>query len=108
MLNSLQGRLLLLAAALLVVFVGGAGITLERGAAEAARTGVRKNQMGVVYGLLAAAEFEPGGQLTVSRLPEPRLGQPDSGLYARVVDDAGKTLWRSPSLGSSRSGSEIP
>ncbi|MCG2633391.1 MAG: ATP-binding protein [Gammaproteobacteria bacterium] len=97
MMNSLQARLLVLAGLLLVVFVGGAGITLERGAAEAARAGVRKNQMGVMYGLLAAAEYEPGGLVSIPRLPEPRLGQPDSGLYATVVDSNGAILWRSPS-----------
>jgi len=89
--------LLLLAGALLTFFVAGVAITLERGFDEAARAGVRSSGMGVVYGLLAVAELETDGTLTIARLPEPRLGQVGSGLYAQVVDQTGVARWRSPS-----------
>ena len=96
--NSLQARVLWLAAVLLVVFVGGTGFILQRGVADVAQAGVQNRQMGVVYGLLAVAEFEPAHGFSVTRLPDPRLAQPGSGLYARVIARSGEVLWRSPSL----------
>jgi two-component system, OmpR family, sensor histidine kinase PhoQ len=52
----------------------------------------------VVYGLLGAAEESRGGLVFPDTLPEPRLSQPESGLYALVLDAEGEPIFASASL----------
>jgi len=48
--------------------------------------------------LMAAAEVDAKGQLTLSSNPsEPRFEMPGSGLYATISDRDGRAVWRSRS-----------
>jgi two-component system, OmpR family, sensor histidine kinase PhoQ len=98
--SSLAARLLYVAAFALLVFLGGTGLALDRGFRVAVESGVRARLEAEVYLLLGAARIEapyaPG--LMPDVMAEPRLSTPGSGLYAQVVDDRGRVLWRSRSL----------
>ena len=63
---------------------------------DAVETQIRQRLEAHIYTLLAAVELLPDGGMEIpTDLPEPRLMQPDSGLYAEVI---GRSLaWRSPS-----------
>ena len=58
----------------------------------------RSSWRAVAYGLLSAAEEGEGDLAFATELGEPRLSQPDSGLYAYVQDANGRVIWRSPSI----------
>jgi len=95
---SLNSRVLLAATAVLIIFLGATGAVLDgafRTSAEAAEHDRLQTQ---VYALLAAAEVQDDGSLRLPRaLAEPRFTTPGSGLYARIVDAHGNSVWRSPS-----------
>ena len=96
---SLNARLTLSAGLVLVAFLGLTGLALERAFRQAGLAAAQDRLQGQVYTLLAAAEVDGGRGLVMPlALPDARLSSPDSGLYARVVDDTGNVLWRSPSL----------
>lgn len=94
--HSLAARLLLASALLLPVFLGATGWYLERShrisieAAQAERLHLQ------LLALLAQAEYEDGLRMP-AQLLEPRLGQPNSGLYALVDSADGDLLWASAS-----------
>ncbi|MDZ7844365.1 MAG: hypothetical protein U5K99_06160 [Anaerolineales bacterium] len=96
--GSLQTRLTLAVGAILAVFLALAGIALERAFRQSVGAGMRHSLEARVYLLLGAAEVDADGTLAMpATLAEPRLGTPDSGLYAAIRDDAGRMLWRSES-----------
>ena len=96
--GSLRARLMLGAAAMLVVFLAGAGWAVQRAHAESVRAARFARLQGTVYLLLAAAEVDAAGALVMPpSFPEPRLSLPGSGLYASIVNVARKETWRSPS-----------
>ncbi len=94
--RSLTGRLILGSALLLPLFLGASSIYLagaHRLSLEAAEA--QRLQLQVLT-LLAQAEYD--GTISLpERLIEARYNQPGSGLYARVSDAGGNTLWLSPS-----------
>jgi two-component system sensor histidine kinase PhoQ len=96
---SIQARLLLAASAVLLVFVGLCGAGLESAFHESALDAEENRLRGLVYALLGVADQDEHGQLELNDgdLPEPRLGQHESGLEAAVLDETGAVLWRSPS-----------
>lgn len=96
---SLNARLTLSASLVLVAFLGLTGLALERAFRQAGLAAVQDRLQGQVYTLLAAAELAADGTLIMPRaLPDTRLSSADAGLYARVIDERGDILWRSPSL----------
>lgn len=98
--NSLRTRLLLAASCVLVVFIAATGLALEHAVRERALHAERDRLQGLLYAVLGAAELGPDNALTVdaSRLPEKRLAQPQSGLYAFLLNADGGLTWHSPSL----------
>ena len=96
--NSIQSRLGLSAAAILVFFLSATGVFLERSYRANVIAGVEDQLRPIVYALMGAAQERDGVLNYDDGLFQPRLQQPDSGLYARVTGDAGGELWRSPSL----------
>jgi len=97
--RSLNARLTLAASLVLVAFFGLTGLALERAYRDAGLAAVQDRLQGQVYTLLAAAELENGARLVMPRaLPDGRFSSPDSGLYARVIDNERNALWHSPSL----------
>ncbi|APZ41854.1 ATP-binding protein [Acidihalobacter ferrooxydans] len=96
---SIKRRLLRAGGAVLAVFVLATGVALDRAFVTAANQAEQDKLRGLVYALLGAANItRQGVTLDQSLLGAPRLGQPDSGLYAMVTDAQGKVLWHSPSM----------
>lgn len=102
---SLTRRLLLTAGIVLVLFLGVTGWVLDRGFTETAEMAQRDRLRGHVYALLAAADVDARrGLVLEGPLPEARFATPGSGLYARIINEEGRVIWRSPSV----LGFEIP
>jgi two-component system sensor histidine kinase PhoQ len=96
--DSLGARLTLGLAVVLIAFLGLAGLALERAFRESVEQAVREHLEVQVYLLLGAAEVDAAGQLRMPGvLSEPRLGTPESGLYAAIRDASGERLWQSES-----------
>lgn len=97
--RSLRNRILLTASLVLAVFLGCAGILLDRAFRESALNGVEDRLRGRVYMLLGAADFDardtPG---MVGALPDPALATPGSGSYARITAVDSGAIWMSTSL----------
>ncbi|MGR9108327.1 MAG: ATP-binding protein [Gammaproteobacteria bacterium] len=95
---SLSLRLLISASIVLAAFFGIAGFVLENAFVRGAEQATRESLQAQIYALLAAANTDTRGQLTLpKRLPEPRFSTPGSGLYAAVFDNNGVPVWRSRS-----------
>lgn len=95
---SLNRRMLLGASLVLAIFVVLATLALDRAFYESARSARQERLLGQVYLLIAAAEVDRDGKLSLpSSLSEARFSLPGSGLYAHIADRTGNTVWRSPS-----------
>lgn len=95
--GSLRRRLLLAATAVTLLALVTIGLALDAAFRASALDAQRERLLGQVYTLLAAIEIGPQGPTLQGPLPEPRLGQPRSGLYAWLVAPDGSILWRSTS-----------
>jgi Signal transduction histidine kinase len=93
---SLQTRLLLAFGVLLVLFLGLAGLVLERAYQESVEAAVRERLQLQIYALLGVAEPDDNG-FYLPDVQEARFSQIDSGLYGFIFDMEGRELWRSPS-----------
>ncbi|MBL0421981.1 histidine kinase [Ramlibacter sp. AW1] len=96
--GSIRARLILWAGALLLAFLVGAGLAVQRAHADSVRAAHYARLQSTVYLLLAAAELDAQGALVMPEgLAEPRLSLPGSGLYASIRQvDSGQS-WRSAS-----------
>lgn len=95
---SLNARIILAASIVLAIFLALTGIALDQAFRDSARTAREERLQGQLYLLIGEAEVDAAGRLDMpERLPEPRLGQPGSGLYATIVDGRGRMRWRSHS-----------
>ncbi|MBI5259128.1 MAG: histidine kinase [Burkholderiales bacterium] len=96
--DSIRARLILGATLVLVAFVAGAGLAVQRAHAESAHAARLAQLRSTVYLLLAGAEVDAGGTLVMPEaLPEPRLSLPGSGLYASIVNLHQRAQWQSAS-----------
>lgn len=83
---------------MLAVFIALATLALDRAFYESARSARQERLLGQVYLLIAAAEVDREGRLSLPpALSEARFSLPGSGLYARITDHNGKPVWHSPS-----------
>lgn len=95
---SIRARLLLGAALVLVAFMAGAGLAVQRAHADSVRDAHFARLQSTVYLLLARAELDDAGALVMpAGFAEPRLALPQSGLYASILQVARNEEWRSPS-----------
>lgn len=95
---SIRARLFLGAALVLVAFMAGAGLAVQRAHADTVRTAHFGRLQGTVYLLLAGAELDASGALVMpAGFAEPRLSLPASGLYASIYNVTRSEEWRSPS-----------
>lgn len=95
---SLSARISLSAGVVLLVFIILSVVALDRAFRDSARFAMQERLLGQIYLLMAAAEVDAQGRLSMPpALPEARLALPDSGLYAQIVDGTGKLVWRSHS-----------
>ncbi|HSW15859.1 MAG TPA: ATP-binding protein [Ramlibacter sp.] len=83
---------------MLVAFMAGAGLAVQRAHADSVRSAHYARLQGTVYLLLARAELDDRGALAMpAAFEEPRLSLPQSGLYASIYNVARKEQWRSAS-----------
>jgi two-component system, OmpR family, sensor histidine kinase PhoQ len=95
---SLRLRISLVAAAVIAVFFLVTATLLERAFRENAEDAVATRLDAQLLLLMGIVEVSGPRQLQFPQvLPEARLSLPGGGLYARVLDAEGETLWRSPS-----------
>ncbi|QDQ27603.1 histidine kinase [Chitinimonas arctica] len=96
--GSIRARLILGAAVVLLAFLAGAGLAVQQAHADSVRTARFDRLQSTVYLLLAAAELDASGGLTMPlSLAEPRLSLPASGLYANITNPSQREEWQSPS-----------
>jgi two-component system sensor histidine kinase PhoQ len=96
--HSLNARLGLAASLVLAAFLGLTGWALDRAFRDSAETAVRERLQAHIYGLLAAANLDRRGNLTMPEsLPEERFTRPGSGLYAQIIRANRTVAWQSPS-----------
>jgi two-component system, OmpR family, sensor histidine kinase PhoQ len=96
--KSLNARITIGASLVLAVFVALSAFALERAFRDSARGARQDRLLAQVYLLMAAAEVDPQGVMTLSAgATEPRLELPGSGLYAAIFDGSGEAVWRSRS-----------
>ena len=95
---SIRTRLLLGAALVLLAFLAGAGLAVQRAHADSVRAAYFGQLQGTVYLLLAAAELDAQGALVMPpEFAEPRLSLPGSGLYAGIYNVLRAEQWQSAS-----------
>lgn len=95
---SLQGRLLLTATVLLVVFLGMTGLALDKAFQSSAESAEMAKLESELYVLLGAAELTQEGSLEMTNeLAEPRFSLPESGLVAQIITANGDISWVSTS-----------
>ncbi len=95
---SLTKRTLITVTVMLIIFLGLAGIALDRAFVSSAQSSQKNELVAQVYALLSAIELDADGQVMIpGQLPESRLSSPASRLYALILDPKMNTLWRSDS-----------
>jgi two-component system, OmpR family, sensor histidine kinase PhoQ len=96
--DSIRSRLISGALLMLVAFIAGAGIAVQRAHEDSVRTAHFARLQSTVYLLLAGAELDADGRLVMPlSFPEPRLSLPGSGLYANIVNVKRNEQWQSGS-----------
>lgn len=95
--SSIQNRLLGTTTVVLVLFLSITGWVLDRSFSASVVAGAQEQMQLVIYSLMGAVDVEQGRLSFVQGLPEPRLTQPESGLYAKISNEFGEEIWRSPS-----------
>jgi two-component system sensor histidine kinase PhoQ len=97
--GSIHSRLLIASSLVLAGFLGITGFALDRAFQDSVATAARENLQTRIYALLAAADADAQGRLLLpEHLPERRLSEPDSGLYAMVISSGNELFWQSASL----------
>ncbi len=96
--GSIHARLLVAASLVLSAFLGLTGFALDKAFRSSAEEALKARLQGSVYAILAAAEEDEAGRMTLPKiLTDPRFNMPDSGLYARVIAPQMDFQWRSTS-----------
>ena len=94
--KSLRSRLILAASLVLTFFILIAGYTLDRAFYESAEASLQENLNTQLTLLLAGTEVQDPNDIDMpTRLLETKFSLPSSGLYAYIVNDQGKILWKS-------------
>ena len=97
--RSIHSRLLIASSLVLAGFLGITGFALDRAFRDSAATAAQEKLQSRIYALLAAADADGQGRLLLpEHLPEQRLSEPDSGLYAMVIASDAGLFWQSASL----------
>lgn len=95
---SLSKRLLLAVSIILTIFLGFTAFSLNNAFKASYDVTQHKKLKNHIYMLLTAAEFTESGTINMpASLAEPVFSTPNSGLYARIVNE-NSTIWHSDSL----------
>ena len=90
---SLKSRMLLSTGIVLLVFLLVTATALDRAYYKSAHTALEERLHSQLYLLLAAADVDEDGKLTMpARLLETRFSLPSSGLYAHVTNQQGDVI----------------
>lgn len=95
--TGIQSRLMVTTTLVLGTFLTLTGVVLDRSFRASVLSGAEEQLRLVIYSLMGVVEARGPMLLVAEPLPEPRLGQPGSGLYAWITDPEGWLRWRSPS-----------
>ena len=96
--KSLNQRILLSATLVLVVFIAGIAVTLDRAFYDSALLGVQDRMYARILLLMGDAEIDNRGKLSMpSDLIDTKLSQPDSKTYAWIIDQTKAAAWKSTS-----------
>ncbi len=94
--GGIQFRLATVTTLVLIGILTLAGWILDRSFRASALAGVEEQLRLVIYSLMGVAHADARG-IRVDELSEPRLSQPESGLYAAIWELGTGREWRSPS-----------
>jgi len=95
---SLNRRVLLSAALVLLVFIAGITLTLDRAFYDSARIGVKDRLFARLLMLLGDTEVDESGKLEIpTNLLDAEFGHVNSDIYAFVTGPANTIVWRSTS-----------
>ena len=94
---SLNSRITLSAALVLVIFIFLTAYTLERAFFDSTESALRDTMSSQLYALMAAAEVEEGQIIMPSNELDALLGLPGSGIYAYISNQTKQILWQSSS-----------
>lgn len=96
--KSLNQRILLSATLVLIIFIAGITITLDRAFYDSAFLGVKDRMFARILLLMGDAEVDNNGNLLMpSDLIDAELIQPDSNTYAWIIDQTKVVAWKSTS-----------
>ncbi|MCP5181591.1 MAG: hypothetical protein H6993_04370 [Pseudomonadales bacterium] len=93
----IQTRLLFTTTLVLGTCLALAGIILDRSFKASVVAGAEQQLRLVTYSLMGVVDYRSGRIALAADLPEPRLNQPESGLYASVLMRDSNRGWKSPS-----------
>jgi len=98
LLGSIHARMVMGAMLVLLAFLAGAGLAVQRAHAESVLAARFARLQSTIYLLMAGAELDANGALVMPpSLAEPRLSLPASGLYASIANIDRGEEWQSPS-----------
>ena len=108
--HSIAARLSLAASLVLAGFVLITALALQSSVHQRAERARYERLQGLIYALLGASDVAADGavQVVEGELPDARLRQLNSGLYAAVFNAGGERLWQSPSLLGALSAAPAP
>ena len=96
---SITRRLLIISAVMLAAFLGIAAYALDRAYINASNTALSQRLEAHAYTLLADAQDDPQGELSMPRQSsDPRFNQLDSGYQASIIELPNRVIWRSASI----------
>lgn len=100
--RSISFRLVIGTGLVLSVFVILIAVSVSWSVHQRAETARFDRLQGLIYGILGATDINDKETLSVNilALPDPRLTQNMTGLYAEILDVRGQSLWRSASTAS--------
>lgn len=94
---TLNSRIILSAAFVLVTFICLTALALERAFFDSTESALRDTMSSQLYALMAAAEVEEQQIIMPSNELDALLGLPGSGIYAYISNQSEQILWQSSS-----------
>jgi len=95
---SLNKRILLSATGVLLIFIVGIALALDRAFYDSARMGVQDKMLARLLMLMGDAEVDANGRLEMpTNLLDTEFSRPDSSTYAFIINHKNRMAWRSSS-----------
>lgn len=95
---SLNKRILLSATLVLLIFIVGIAVSLDRAFYDSARLGVKDHMLARLLMIMGDAEVDDSGKLYMpTNLLDTEFSRPDSTTYAYIIDHTNNIAWESTS-----------